>query len=855
MTTTIGYVPTSHLDLFWLGDYKTCLERGAFVIKQYLDRCLETEDETFLLETTVFADYFLRKHPEYREHLVRLVQEQRVEVGTAYVDRWENLILGESQIRNIQFGKRWCKEVLGIDNRLTTHPDLPGLAPQTAQLYAQAGVDFYVTSRKLFPSGAVWQHRAPDGSSLLMLNYPRHYIYTEIALEDAPPEPEDWWRKKVGLRQALEGFPLGTILIAGSAADLTDRETFRERYGDYLEGLIAENRRSHPDLNFVYTIPSKVLQPYLDYDKLPVYEGEVPSVWGVAADEEVAFFRRDRALESLLLTTETLAAVADSLKLAWLPASSPNWQGVFYESAFYAAKDPIQAGEELAELWRMHVFTQDHNGGGYEGSLSSFQKRVMQQRCFDYAEEIVQTTLSNLAQQLAGSGSVALAFNPDGRAWSGALKAAMPKERWEAGERLTGASGAALPAQYDQEAGDQVSFYTLVKDIPAVGYQTFPVVPADLSVQAVENPCSVTTDGNTTVISNALVALSLDRISGAVTAIADRQRGCTWRGHNIGQLAAYVESGSDVTLRLDESTPPALEVLERIEEPEVGPLFARIRIHKRLLDAAVVQTITVWNHSSRVDLQTQIRWWGAHNWQLRQALPSAAGIDDIAYGTPFYGSAWSSYVPGSAPRNPDEILVADYHHYREVQNWLHLRQSDGGLTIATLHPGFYYDDAHGLQAVLMRTSPSCGDHRLFWENAGEQTYTFTLLTGDADWQQADAQRLAMHIHRPPIVQITSRAGNGSLPDSQSLLRLEGESVQLSALYPAGAQAGIVVRLVETAGKTDTVTLQGPMAAENKASATNLLEEDPHSLTKEADGWSLSLAPWRIQTVLLTPEEA
>jgi len=59
---TIAYIPSSHLDLYWLGNYKTCLERGAQLIHSYLDRCLATPDETFLLETVVFADYFLFKY-------------------------------------------------------------------------------------------------------------------------------------------------------------------------------------------------------------------------------------------------------------------------------------------------------------------------------------------------------------------------------------------------------------------------------------------------------------------------------------------------------------------------------------------------------------------------------------------------------------------------------------------------------------------------------------------------------------------------------------------------------------------------------------------------------------------------
>ena len=110
---TFAYLPSSHLDLFWLGNYKSCLERGAEIIRQYVERCAEAAGETFLLDTVVFAEYFLQRHPELRDTFLQLVQEGRLEIGAAYVDRWETLILGESQIRNVQIGKRWCREASG----------------------------------------------------------------------------------------------------------------------------------------------------------------------------------------------------------------------------------------------------------------------------------------------------------------------------------------------------------------------------------------------------------------------------------------------------------------------------------------------------------------------------------------------------------------------------------------------------------------------------------------------------------------------------------------------------------------------------------------------------------------------
>ena len=81
---TFAYLPSSHLDLFWLGNYKTCLERGAEIIRQYVERCIAASDETFLVDTVVFAEYFLARYPDLRSAFLQLVAEGRFEIGCAY---------------------------------------------------------------------------------------------------------------------------------------------------------------------------------------------------------------------------------------------------------------------------------------------------------------------------------------------------------------------------------------------------------------------------------------------------------------------------------------------------------------------------------------------------------------------------------------------------------------------------------------------------------------------------------------------------------------------------------------------------------------------------------------------------
>lgn len=842
---TIAYLPSSHLDLFWLGNYKTCLERGAEIIRQYVERCAEASDETFLLDTVVFADYFLERHPELRATFLRLVQEGRLEIGAAYVDRWETLILGESLIRNVQIGKRWCKELLGLENPTITHPDLPSMTPQIAQIYRQAGLRYYVTSRKVFPHGQVWRYRSPDGSTLLVLNYPRHYVFALMDESDDPAAARRMWVKPIDIEATLAGFPLGTVLVSGSAGDLTDRNNFRQWFGRSLEEFVAMFRQKYPQFDFTYSTAARVLSAYETYADLPCLSGEIPSVWGVAADEEATFFQRDRQIESQLLTAETLAAVAGHLQLPWRPDGADQWQGTFYEAAFFAHKDPIEPGAELETLWRMHVFTQDHNGGGQEGALSTFQKRVIQQRCLTYTQAIIDYTLDKIGQRLAVNGDCLLVFNPHGQDWRGVLSVTV--QNWTPSARVVDQDGALLTMQTQKLDTGRTLVHLALPAIPSVGYGAFRVLAAEASEPA---PAAVQIAQDTVAfhLSSADFDISIDRQSGNLLRIFDRKRQQEWGGEQVGRLYAIQESGNDVTLRIAADAAVANQALTSIELVEVGPLFAQVRIHKRLLRCDVEQTITLWGNEARLDLQTRIFWWGAHNQQVRLGLPGPSDRAAIAYGAPFYGVGWTETAEGTAPRNSDEIAPADQMSYREVQGWLHLSGARGGLTIFTAHPAFHHT-GQTLEAVLLRTSPSCGDGRLFWENAGEQIFSFTLRPNDADWRTAHVQQQAACHLRPPTAKVVQASG-GALAAEQSFLQVHGASAALSSLAPGATAGSTLVRVWEIAGRDADMTLSGALCAAD-AVAVDLLNNVAEPLSGEPGTWQMDLPAWSIRTIRLT----
>ena len=376
----------------------------------------------------------------------------------------------------------------------------------------------------------------------MCLNWPRHYVFALISEQDASEESRKRiWVPPLDLPETLKGFPLGTVAISGSAGDLAGRETFEERYGQNLEDYVQAFRTRYPEYRFGYTIPSKVLAPYENETNLPEHTGQIPSVWGVACDEDVTFFQRDREIENRLLSAETMAAAAQAMGLTWQPENITNWQGTFYEQAFFARKDPIPADRALTELWRMHVFTQDHNGGGQEGALSSFQKRVIQGRLLEYTAEIHSSVLDKIAARLQQQTDRLLVFNALGQPWQGPLALA---GQWSPETQILDGSGSPLAAQLDLQADGQTSLYVDLPPIPPVGYQTFTITQRAGETDAPRAAqVSISREPHVLKLESAHLLVEINLKTGAAARIIDKVRGQDWGGDQVGQLYALREIG------------------------------------------------------------------------------------------------------------------------------------------------------------------------------------------------------------------------------------------------------------------------------------------------------------------------
>ncbi len=201
--------------------------------------------------------------------------------------------------------------------------------------------------------------------------------------------------------------------------------------------------------------------------------------------------------------------------------------------------------------------------------------------------------------------------------------------------------------------------------------------------------------------------------------------------------------------------------------------------------------------------------------------------------------------------------------------------ADANLTGEPLHP-----DCHGV-ALLNRGTPlatvECDDtmalilmHSVKWSKAHldfrpvaehkTHRFEYALYPHAGDWREGRVP-WAGYEYNNRLLAVQADPGAGALPDEMSFATIDGDAI-VTALKPAGYPLAaheklprgrldrIVARMYESTGFKAPVTL-GWFAGMTSAERTNLLEEAEATLKINDGAASVTLPPFRIETVALT----
>lgn len=167
----------SHLDVAWLWSFE---ETHRKAMRTFANAVVSAElDPTFVFvqgQPQLYA-FVKASDPEFYERVRRLTRAGRFDASVAamWVESDCNLPSGESLLRQLLYGHRFCVEEFGIEPSIAWLPDSFGFARTLPTLFAHAGIGFFGTTKLGWNDTVPFPYRqfrwrGPDGAEVIAAN-------------------------------------------------------------------------------------------------------------------------------------------------------------------------------------------------------------------------------------------------------------------------------------------------------------------------------------------------------------------------------------------------------------------------------------------------------------------------------------------------------------------------------------------------------------------------------------------------------------------------------------------------------------------------------------------------------------
>jgi alpha-mannosidase len=283
LNKTAHIISHSHWDREW---YLPFEKHRYYYIKLMNELILQFQKEgnafqSFHLDgqTVLLEDYFA-VHPEKREMVKQLIEEEKLYIGPWYVLQDAFLTSSEANVRNLLIGMNDAK-AYGHVSKIGYFPDTFGIYGQAPQLLTQAHIDTAAFGRGVKPTGfnntvsdspsfespfseMIW--KSPDGSSVLGILFANWYSNgNEIPVDEV--EAKAFWKQKL---QDAERYASTNQLLFMNGCD-------HQPLQKTIPAAIETASALYPDYNFKHSSFDEYTESLKNNlpEKLQVIEGEL----------------------------------------------------------------------------------------------------------------------------------------------------------------------------------------------------------------------------------------------------------------------------------------------------------------------------------------------------------------------------------------------------------------------------------------------------------------------------------------------------------------------------------------------------------------------------------------------------
>ncbi|MHA6484943.1 glycoside hydrolase family 38 N-terminal domain-containing protein [Paenibacillus sp. strain BS8-2] len=468
-------VPFFHYDTVYLESYESYLEVALDHILEALRLMNNNKTYTFMVEQAILLEEFWVRFPEKRVELQRFASEGRLEVGSGmYCMPDLNMPSGESLVRNMEIGKRWVKEKLGLEPKVFWVPDCFGHHPQMPQIAAHTGYTSYILGRVMesdVQTPFYW--KGSDGTRMFCERIHGNYdilVFGKTSLWDR--EIQSWGNDALGTKirsryDYLKPVHISRNILLPNGGDMAKPVQSSIDAVDAFNQSEAENGCVQAKFSSLSEFIESAKAEQLDLQTID-RDLNPPKMSG-ANSSRMRLKQYNGRLTNLLQQTERLMAV-----IAWDESG-----------------DRVEAGrwavlrDRMDRAWKLVTFGQFHDiiwgsilDEGYLDMLRRYREaeELLQSVNRDLREELTQVAVDSKGGESATGVTI---FNPSAYDRSEAHVVELRlTESGICGVEVTRADGMAIPSEFHEvraEDGTLTGARVIIRDqIPAlstVSYQ------------------------------------------------------------------------------------------------------------------------------------------------------------------------------------------------------------------------------------------------------------------------------------------------------------------------------------------------------------------------------------------------
>lgn len=271
----------------------------------------------------------------------------------------------------------------------------------------------------------------------------------------------------------------------------------------------------------------------------------------------------------------------------------------------------------------------------------------------------------------------------------------------------------------------------------------------------------------------------------------------------------------------------------QVEFAENGPVRSTLSFTYRTARSVIVQTVTLTKGSARLDFVTRADW-HENRTMLRAAFPVTVKTESAAFDIQY----------GFIKRATHNNTSWDQAKFEAVgQRYADLSQDDHGVALLNDCKYGYRMKGSTIDINLLR-SPK---HPDFNADQGEHEFTYSFYPHNGSHVEGGVLQEAAILNREPLVMAGYCAGKAEFPCKAS-----SEYVNIEVIKRAEKDDSRILRLVETAGRHSSITLQLGGGVK-QVSETNLIEWEKGRdfiMEKNTNTLRLELKPFEILTLRL-----